>query len=322
MKTMTWLLRREFWENKGSMFWAPLIVGALMVVALGGMAIYGASMGEFENRVTVDGQLTSVTSHFNTFTPEKKQEIAKAISATYLLIAAPLFLMMSIIAFFYCLGALHDERRDRSILFWKSLPISDTQTVLAKVITATIVAPLITIAVGSAVSVLLLAIFGAAFASLGLNLFPLVLSNPDFYLMPLQLLGLLPVYILWALPSAGWLLMVSAWAKSKVFLWAVGVPLVTIAVIAWGNYLLKTRLDLDWLVQNVVARGLVGFIPGTWMPLSHADMAQFDGHLDGMGTVFSTSWATLATPQAWFGIAAGVAMIVAAIRLRRWKDEG
>ena len=157
---------------------------------------------------------------------------------------------------------------------------SSPSSSMAKVITATIVAPLITIAVGSAVSVLLLAIFGAAFASLGLNLFPLVLSNPDFYLMPLQLLGLLPVYILWALPTAGWLLMVSAWAKSKVFLWAVGVPLVTVAVIAWGNFLLKTRLDLDWLVQNVVARGLVGFIPGTWMPLSHADMAQFDELMD------------------------------------------
>ena len=37
-----------------------------------------------------------------------------------------------LVGVFYCLDALHGERRDRSILFWKSLPVSDLTTVLAK----------------------------------------------------------------------------------------------------------------------------------------------------------------------------------------------
>ncbi|WP_210235883.1 ABC-2 transporter permease, partial [Mesorhizobium sp. M1C.F.Ca.ET.212.01.1.1] len=56
--------------------------------------------------------------------------------------------VLAFVVFFYCLGALYDDRRDRSILFWKSLPLSDTQTVLSKVISALIVAPLIAVIAG------------------------------------------------------------------------------------------------------------------------------------------------------------------------------
>lgn len=69
---------------------------------------------------------------------------------------------------------------------------------------------------------MLLLIVGIVFAVTGANLFGLILSNANFYLAPLRLIGLLPVYLVWALPTIGWLMMVSAWARSKVFLWAVG----------------------------------------------------------------------------------------------------
>src|SRR3546814_20822192 len=47
-----------------------------------------------------------------------------------------LVVVLGFVVFFYCLGALYDDRRDRSILFWKSLPVSDASTVLSKVFSA------------------------------------------------------------------------------------------------------------------------------------------------------------------------------------------
>jgi ABC-2 type transport system permease protein len=327
MKTMKWLLRREFWEYKGSLLWAPAIVGTLMVLFVAFSAAYGAATGKFDSHVThtVDGQTTTTSiSKFAAMAPEVKQEMADKVAGAYLLSAAPLYLMLSVIIFFYCLSALNEERRDRSILFWKSLPVSDGQTVLSKVITAALVAPLITIAIGTFVSLLFMLIIGLGMASQGVNMFAPVLSNSNFYLAPLRVLGMLPVYVLWALPTIGWLLMVSAWAKSKVFLWAVGTPLITIIIVKWVNIMLGGGIDINWFAQNIVARALLGLFPGSWLGSDKFDPQTLVGdHQAGIiGSVFTHSWMTLAGPSVWIGAIAGCAMIFAAMRLRRWKDEG
>jgi len=324
MKTMKWLLRREFWEHKGAMAWAPLIVGALMVLLVGTMAVYGASQGKLTGNITIVRDDAGATTISHAIPPEQLQQLAVTVSDMYIVAAQPLLLMMSVIAFFYCLSALHSERSDRSILFWKSLPVSDTQTVLSKVVTAIVVIPLIAIAAGIVVALLLLAIIGIVFAVNGVNLFGMVLSNPNFYLAPLRLIGLLPVYLVWALPTVGWLLMVSAWARSKVFLWAVGAPVIVVVIVKWADYLLQTGINIDWLVQNVIARGLAGLIPGNWLALTHVNPHALAGNnnIVATGNLFTESWMTLASPQAVIGAVAGVAMIVVAMRLRRWKDEG
>jgi ABC-2 type transport system permease protein len=326
MKTMKWLLRREFWEHKGAMAWAPLIVGALMVLLVGTMAVYGASMGKLTGNITVvrDDAGTTTTTTVSPIATEQMQQLATTVSDMYMAAAMPLILMMSVIAFFYCLAAMHDERRDRSILFWKSLPVSDTQTVLSKVVTAAIVFPAIAVGTGIVVSLVMLLIVGILFAVNGVNMFGMVLSNANFYLAPLRLIGLLPVYLVWALPTIGWLMMVSAWARSKVFLWAVGTPVIFVVIVKWADYLLHTGINIDWLVENVISRGLIGLFPGTWMPLTQVDPHTLAGNnnIVAAGNLFTQSWMTLAHPAALIGAIAGVAMIVAAIRLRRWKDEG
>ena len=324
MNTMKWLLRREFWEHKGSMFWAPLIVGSLIVLLISSVMIYGAVMGEFEGQLKVHGKTEQLTAMFNSLPLEKRQHIGDAAAMAYMGAAVPLLLMMSIIAFFYCLGALHDERRDRSILFWKSLPVSDTETVLSKVVTAAVVTPLIALGVGIGVSLVLFMIVGTMAALHGVNLFGLVLSNANFYLVPLRLLGLLPVYILWALPTIGWLMLVSAWAKSKVFLWAVGVPVITIVVFKWIEHLMNLSFNFNWFFEHVISRALVGLIPGVWLPLTsgHKPWEVNAASTGVLADVFTQSWLTLATPQALIGALVGAAMIYAAIRMRRWKDEG
>src|SRR6185503_18127636 len=83
-------------------------------------------------------------------------------------------IVMGFVVFFYCLGALYDDRRDRSILFWKSLPISDASTVLSKVISATIVAPVIAVVVGVIVGMLQLIMVTLTLSFHGLNVWQLL----------------------------------------------------------------------------------------------------------------------------------------------------
>jgi ABC-2 type transport system permease protein len=327
MNTMKWLLRREFWEHKGSMIWAPIVVAAVLLVTMGGSMVWGLTTHGLHS--TMNGHPVPPATMFYSLPADQRAQFIGAVASGYLAVSTPLFMMLGVVAFWYCLGALYDERRDRSILFWKSLPVSDQMTVLSKVITAACVTPVITIAVSVALSLamLLLGCLGMAFN--GINLFGAVLSSAQLYLSPLALISLLPVYMLWALPTIGWLLLVSSWARSKVFLWAVGVPLMTLAIAKWISYLMLIMFNVDssllLVVRDVVARLLSGLIPGIWF--AYRDIAPSALHLPGqmgvdLGTVVSQSWMTLATVDAWIGVAGGVAMILLAMRLRRWRDEG
>ena len=328
--TMKWLLRREFWEHKGSMFWAPLIVAALLVVLVGGTVAYGiAAHGVPTMHVTVNGQAVSHGAMVAAFAPESKEMIAKIATGMYMASAAPLFGILTGVVFFYCLGALYDERRDRSILFWKSLPVSDQMTVLSKAATAMLVAPLITIALATIASLALLFIACVVLSLNGVNMFGAVLASRDLYLSPLRLVALLPVYLVWALPTVGWLMLVSSWARTKPFLWAVGVPVVGLIILKWISTAMEkfsgTELGIMPVAEDVVARLLTGVLPGVWFSYHEniipqnmrptANGVDLDGLLVG-------SYQTLAGVDAWIGVAMGALMLFGAMRLRRWRDEG
>jgi len=323
MSTMKWLIRRELWEHKGAFFWAPLAVAAVIVLLFGGGFLY-AIIANPSFHMQVSGEQVMTV---NGLPPAVLAKLATAAASSYLVITAPLFFVLPVVVFFYCMAALYDDRRDRSILFWKSLPMSDAQTVLSKVATALLVAPLATIAIGIGASLILLVIGLLGGAIKGINLIAPVLANVDFYLAPVYLISFLPLYILWALPTVGWLLLVSSWAKSRVFLWAVGAPLVALAILAWFDFLAGrfagVSMNVKWFGEEIVARVLLGVFPGIWFgevngeALAQQQQAGLDGPL-----LLGTSYATLLTPGAWIAAAAGCAMIYGAIRLRRWRDEG
>jgi ABC-2 type transport system permease protein len=320
--TMKWLIRRELWEHKGAFFWAPLAVAAVLVLLFGGGFVY-AMIANPSLQVHVGGNEVMAV---NGFPPPMLAKMASAAASSYLVITAPLFLVLPVVVFFYCMASLYDDRRDRSILFWKSLPISDSQTVLSKAVTALVVAPLTTIAIGIGAALVLVVIGLLGGAIKGINLIAPLLANIDFYLSPIYLLSFLPLYILWALPTVGWLLLVSSWAKSRVFLWAVGVPLVALALLAWFDFLIGRfsglTLNVRWFGEEIVARVLLGVFPGVWFgEADGAALAQQNAGLDGP-LLLGTSYATLLTPGVWIAAAAGCAMIYGAIRMRRWRDEG
>lgn len=328
MKTMKWLLLREYWEHKGAFLWAPLAVALVMLTFVGGTVAYALATHSVTTTGFFNGQTLQSGGLDHAMPLAVQIQMTGMLANTYLAAAVPLLTILPVVVFFYCLAALYDDRRDRSILFWKSLPLSDHMTVLSKVLTAVVVAPLLTLAIGTVASLVMILIGLAAAGLNGLHLFRLMLVNPDFWLAPLRLVGLMPVYLLWALPTVGWLLMVSAWARSKVFLWAVGVPLLSVVLVKWANFILVEYLDggldVHWFVINVVVRGLGGLVPGIWLPFSlkspQSLMANAQ-HMVSPANIFNESWMTLTQPDVWVGALVGGAMIFVAMRLRRWRDE-
>ena len=319
--TMKWLLKREFWEHKGGFFWAPAVVGAILALGVLVSTVAGVAF-KSQHGVTINGE--QVTNISRQISAEDLAQMANAVSQGYVMTSAPLFLVMAVVVFFFSLGSLFDERKDRSVLFWKSLPVSDNETVASKAAMALVGAPLITLGFGIVTSfvVLVIAMIGAA--ATGVGVAGAVFTSPATYAAPFALLANLPVYIVWALPTVGWLMMVSAWARTKVFLWAVGVPVLTGVLLAWFNAMFDFNWDVKWFWHNIIARGLLSAVPGSWFAFVDpaGGMHVSPGRTVVLWPLVAQSWKTLASVHAVVGAIAGGGMLYAAARIRRWKDEG
>src|SRR6202022_4720113 len=116
-----------------------------------------------------------------------------------------------IVAVFYCLDALHGERRDRSILFWKSLPVSDRTTVLSKAAIPLVVLPLFGFALSVATQVILLLWSTVVLMGSGVSPAPWW-AELRFIEMLVVLLYGISAFTLWHAPMYAWLLLVSGWA--------------------------------------------------------------------------------------------------------------
>ena len=314
-----WLLKREYWENRGGFFWAQAITGGIAVL----FATMGALIGAYAMRnARANGATINAV--------EDMQAYARAMGAAGdgLLLAGLLLAMvvLAFVVFFYTLGSLYDDRRDRSILFWKSLPVSDLHTVLSKVTWALLLAPLVAIVIGLVVGLALwlVALLGAALG-----------GTPNPWMMatqahPLRVVGLalstLPVSLMWSLPTVGWLMFCSAWARSKPFLWAVLVPLLGCVMISILGAMPGMNLPLGWIWYVVGYRGLLSLFPATWSARGLAagvngqdvqtpdDLVQWILQRQSPAQVFTDA-------DIWIGAIVGIAFIAAAIWLRGHRDE-
>lgn len=329
--TFKLLLKREFWEHRGGFFWAPIIAGGisllltLMGIVVGLMAGYrAAAAGEFEiDGVQINGfDLKMLTSKLSA---EDLAKLSDGIDLSLFLSGMWPYIVLAFVVFFYCLGCLYDERKDRSVLFWKSLPVSDTETVLSKLASAVLVAPVLAGLVAIATMFGFLLMVSIVVLIHGGNPFTLLWGPASLVTLTLGHLSWIPVYALWSLPTVGWLMLCSAWARSKPFLWAIMVPLFTGIFVTWFDVMELFDMGSGWFWTNVVARLLLGTVPG--MDLMH----RLDKHnapdYDDIGQAltdltFTGAFDSFAMPELWIGAVAGAAMIFAAIRLRRWRDEG
>jgi len=286
------LLKREYWEHQ-SFIKTPIILASVIVVILligmlsthDFMWSYSVSSSGIINR-TFHGSI-DIGNHTN---------IHHVISMMlYSSVVIPILIALCITIFFYVLSSLYDERRDRSILFWRSMPISDTATVLSKVFSALITAPVlaaIVALIAQIVVLILITIWGSIHID---NIWSFIWSFSlikmffnNFFLMILS--------ALWLSPGLGWLWFVSSVAKKSPFLFAVFVPL--------GIMLVELLLLHSTHFAHLLAEwnhGLTALISHTSHQLS--------------------PFYIVSNVQFWIGLLIGSIFVAVATYIRRFNDD-
>lgn len=317
MNTFKWLLKREYWENRGGFFWAPIVVGGITVLFSTVAVVAGAILAR-ENQVS---------AHLEGSPAELAEHSAQLGGMGDLLLASGVItalLVMAFVIFFYALGSLYDDRRDRSILFWKSMPITDAQMVMSKAAWALVLAPLGAVAIGLLIGVVLWLVVLVGSAASGVPGATSVITHSHPLKVLATLFAALPVQIMWSLPTIGWLMFCSAWARRLPFLWATAVPLLTCAMISFTDIFPGIEIPHDSLWYTVAYRGLLSIAPGAWIPtIAQEPTGPFDGPKDIAGLVdITSSWAAMGNADIWIGAAIGALLIYAAVYFRRNRDEG
>ena len=275
-----WSMRRELWENR-SIYLAPLAVAAVFIFAF----LISSIAGIWEGPLRLD----------------PAQSPAK-LAEPYAFVALLLMGATFIVSIFYCLDALQGERRDRSILFWKSLPVSDLTTVLAKASIPIVIIPLLTFAITVTTQTVMLLLSSAVVLAGGQSPAVLWSQVPLSQMSVMLLYHLVTGHALWYAPIYCWLLIVSAWARRAAFLWA-ALPLLAIGGIE--KIAFSTSHFAHMLEYRITGGSeAVGSTPDTLLlgPITHLAPSMF-----------------LSDPGLWIGLALATVFLAGAVWLRRCR---
>ena len=273
-----WSVRRELWENR-SIYIAPL--------AVGGVALLGFVIATLGRALSL-----------------RDLALRRAVlEEPYTFAALVLMGTTLIVGIFYCLDALHGERRDRSILFWKSLPVSDVTTVLSKASIPIVVLPLLTFAITVAVQVMMALLGTAVMLASGLS--PAALwAQLSLFQLWLLLYHLVTVHGFYFAPIYAWLLLVSAWARRAPFLWA-ALPLLAVGVVE------KIAFNTSHFATMLGSR-VAGGAGAADYPMAKSVAMHHELTLLAMGKF-------LISPGMWLGLVIAAAFLAGAVRLRRYQ---
>jgi ABC-2 type transport system permease protein len=274
-RPLYWLVRRELWENR-SIYMAPLVLAGVFLFAFA----------------------------ISTITLPHRMARNEAVTMPWSVLPAMLIVTAFLVGAFYCLEALHSERRDRSILFWKSLPVSDRDTVLSKASIPLLILPAIVFAISVTVQIIMLLLSSAILLGNGATVAALWAKLPLFR-MTIGLLYSLIAIALWHAPVYAWLLLVSGWAKRAVVLWAV-LPL--LAAAAFEKMAFSTTHVMSFVGYRMTGWWESGFTFPTKDKISIDPLT----HL--------TPGRYLSTPGLWLGLAFAAAFLATAVRLRRNRE--
>ena len=259
MNKLPILIRREFWEHRSAFVVVPTVVTLFLTLMM--VVVFTASASDFidmtidldhddkemvHESVSTDDLVAYLLHELDSMNASERED---AVNRGLQSLSAPLVFVLWVVLFFYLLSCLYSDRHDRSILFWKSMPVSDTLTVLSKLATALVVVPLVYlagIAFMQLVALLLLTIgtFGTEISAWDTIWGPAsVFGNWFTYI------GAVAFYSLWALPFFAWLLAVSSFAKSVPLAWALGVPFaLTISERIFTNQ----SVVADWMGNHII----------------------------------------------------------------------
>jgi ABC-2 type transport system permease protein len=293
-----WSVRRELWENR-SLYIAPLVLAAAILLAI----VIGIVKGSGVSISIPEAQQVSV------------QQLRGAAVGLFTVLCVLMVWTMAIVAWFYTLDALHGERKDRSVLFWKSLPVSDTTTVLSKLFTSCVVAPVIGLVVAFVLYLITLVAGALGLAATGRNGFAL-LANAEAINLIVVGLYVIVVGALWYAPVTAWLLFVSSWARRSPFLWAV-LPVVVLVLVEY--FALGT-----WRIRNLIGQRLLdtsAFNPASGMQIGGGATRSWPEQLaDGSVLSILDPVRFFSQPGLWVGLAIAAGLVGATVWMRRYRE--
>ena len=306
------LIRREFWEHRGAFIKAPIIVGIVfMVFAIGGyitaiiLAKKSAAEELIANLVRESGSLDPAN-------------LANLWDGQMMGLSAMYLVVLYFILFFFLLGSLFDDRKDQSILFWKSLPISDATTVISKMITAMFFVPLIF--VGAFLGLMLLLMVFATVITLihGLDPIQLIWSPASLFVgVKVMLIGIM-TQMLWALPIYGWLIFSSSISKRRPFLFAVFVPAIVALSWYWANVLTFKFTNVSMFKQPL------NYIGHAFLPYGSGSIGgrnfHFNPEKSTSDLVVNNMISSLNSIEILYGAIFCSIMVALAIWLRRYRN--
>jgi ABC-2 type transport system permease protein len=271
-----WSVRRELWEYR-SIYLAPLSIAG--VIVLGYVFVLVGLPHAVRSAIALNPQ-------------QQRDAIAHPFEVVAGLIMAAAF----IVSVFYALDALYGERRDRSILFWKSLPVSDLTTVLAKTTVLLVALPVIAFAITAVTETIILLLSSAVLAANGLSVAAFWAQLQPIQSMLALLYHLVTMHILWYAPLYAWLLLISAWSRRAPFLWALLPPF---AIIVFE----KIAFHTSYFAEFLQSRATGGADAPTMID---PEMKMAPVHF-------------MLTPGLWIGLAFAAVFLVAAARIRRYR---
>ncbi len=287
------LLRRELWEHR-SFIRTPIILSlVILFIFITGML---TTQTHFFERISdygmMDGQ--SIVSPVQLGNVENLRHFVWI--ALFSSVFVPMQIVLCFIVFFYALSSLFDERRDRSILFWKSLPISNSEVVLSKVFSALITAPLITFII-VLITQLIVLILLACWGSFQLNQSVGIIWSLQLLLKTAgyDFTGLMTT-MFWVFPVLGWFWLVSSWVKRGPFLVAIFIPLCLL--------LIERMLFDSGYFSHLISERLTGL----WAITGHAVNPQ------------NISYSWMSTGM-WGGGLVALIFIIIATCIRSYKDD-
>lgn len=300
MNRFFWLIRREVWEHKAIWIAPSVVIACLVLLVITGNVHLGP-IGTMEGNDT-----------FGAFPPDVQQ---KLLLIAYAGLALVVDMVMGIIAFFYALDSLYADRRDRSVLFWKSLPLSDSETVLSKFAVAAVVIPLVSL-LGAFAAQFVVATGGSAkLAMSGMSAGIMWQPEAIFGGMTIAFLWCVTA-ILWYAPVIAYLMLASAWAPKGPFLWAVLPP---VAILLLERVVLYSQYVSDFIAGRLF--GLYKLL-GRREDAGASDAADASAvtklsNIDMVGSLKEF----YSSPDLWLGVVAAGLLLAAAMWVRRYRDE-
>ncbi|MEM9322733.1 MAG: hypothetical protein AAGA41_07855 [Pseudomonadota bacterium] len=306
MMARQWLLlQREIWEHK-ALYYAPLAVAGLLVFGFVVSFVTALAQGMPFDVAVVTLELTGA--------PFSVTGGAAILGIPFLF----LNLVLGVVVFLYGIDALYAERKDKSILFWRSMPVTDTETVISKLITAVVAAPLITTAVVIATQVVLLVLVSLVLLIGGGSPVELLLAPLPFIRLWFLFLWILLTSSIWFAPVVAWFLLCSAFAKRSVLIW-VFVPWIVLGMLES----IVMRTGQVW--QLIGERFSFAAISGLDFPagINVDDDAALEaliksGDFDVLGVIAPIKFLT--DPGLWGGLIVTAIFLAGAVYCRRFRS--